>query len=108
VDVDEPPAAEPAVPEPEVERGADDADDVCLLERCAPGVAEQELVSRWQRSPAGAVEENREASVLRRRGELGGRSVPPDAASGHHHRALRLVQERRRLRELARIPERAG
>jgi hypothetical protein len=45
VDVDQLPVPEAPVAKPEVERRPDDADDVRLLERRAPGVLEEELVA---------------------------------------------------------------
>ena len=93
VDVDELRRAEPTEPEAEVERRADHAHDVRLVERDAAGVPTEELVPGRQRPSPGAVQERRQPAVLGERRQLTVRAVPPDPASRHDGRPFRRAQE---------------
>src|SRR5438105_14085115 len=97
---------EAAEAESEVEWRSDHANDVSGFERRAARVLEEQLVLGRQRASTRAVEENRQAPVLREEGELFPRAVPPDAAAGDHRRALGAVQQVGRFHHLTGVAER--
>ena len=90
------PAASPkrAEREPEVERRADDDDDVGLGLEQPPGAAEGELVVGGQAAPPEAVDERRDPQRLDRRPQGVPRAVPPHVAAGDERRPLGPGEER--------------
>nr|BFE68324.1 hypothetical protein GCM10020092_016250 [Actinoplanes digitatis] len=92
-DVHDPRGAELAEAEPEVERGADDGDDVGLVERGAPGPGEGERVAGRQRAAAHAVGEDRDLQRLGGGTQFGDRVAAPHVGASDDDRALGRGQQ---------------
>ena len=86
-------AAEDAVPEPEVERGADHDDQVAGAERLAAGLGDQQRVAAGDDAAAHAVGDRGDAEGVdqRERGHLG--AVGPGVGAEDDHRALGATEQ---------------
>ena len=89
-DVDDLGVAELAEGEAEVQRRADDHDQVGLGLQQAPGPAEGQLVVGGQAAPAQAVDEGRHPQVLDGSPQVVPRPVPVDVGAGDDRRAFGL------------------
>ena len=86
---------EAAEPDPEVERSADDDDEVGALLEQPAGAEEGERVAGRQHAATQPVEEARDPEVLGRRGERLRRAVPVGVAADEEGRALCRRDHRR-------------